>query len=584
MDLRKVRSTFGVALAGLALAIPGVAFAQTSVEGTAIGDQGFYWNTPAEVWIFPHRLGNNDNEVMLQYGAPSTDNELYNLYGLPTYGGSTAASASVQTGKAGGINVEVADHFNVGLWFSEYAAESGAFLGRAIAATGWAGALPGGSDPYSATLESSRKLDLFVSYWLPDAGLETGLRFWWGSAHNHFQRDDSTGYVLIDDDNDPTTDPTEGDVTQAKYGLRDWGLALSGGFSGVQGFRADASVDVSMLGVTWDPSGLDQSYVNAGGMGYGVNLRAHMDMSDKVTVGGFLRYASQSVSMEPLYQRDGGDMYPLFTPDDPGTLPDPSAAAPTDGDPTDATDTGETRSGIKYTETGRHFQATGLVQYRPTSKVKIYGALGTRREGFKSKTSIGSDWSYESGTRAWTLPFVNVGFEGQVTNHLSMLMGATKQWRGVTTETSAVDNRIEDNDSDGPAGVDPAPGSNHTNSTRRQIDTMTSHDDASTSTTSLMLGTRITYGPVQLVGHFDPAYLLRGPYFLSGAGGNMWFWVAMIYDWDYDQDTETGNGTVKYAPHEAEKAVPASAPAPAVHLPPKDTGAAPAAGGQEFDS
>ena len=127
----------------------------------------------------------------------------------------------------------------------------------------------------------------------------------------------------------------------------------------------------------------------------------------------------------------------------------------------------------------------------------------------------------------------------------------------------------------------------NTNANRRLQKTSTSVDDATTSTTSIMLGTRIYYGPVQLVGQLDPSFLTHGPNFLSGQNSNMWFWVSLVYDWDYDKDTESGNGSVKHTPQEPEKA---AEPAVTPHLPYK-TGApgnAPAAPapttGQEFDS
>ena len=114
MARRTVWRQLGNVAALLLLALPGSAWALTSVEGTAIGDQGFYWVTPAEVWIFPHRLGNNDNEVMLQYGTPSTS--LYNLYGSPRFDGS---STSIQTGVGGGFVVELINNFNLAVLFRD---------------------------------------------------------------------------------------------------------------------------------------------------------------------------------------------------------------------------------------------------------------------------------------------------------------------------------------------------------------------------------------------------------------------------------------------------------------------------------
>ena len=65
MDRRRMVSGVGALVAVAMLAIPGAAWALTSVEGAVIGDQGFYWVTPAEVWIFPHRLGNPEEFAAL---------------------------------------------------------------------------------------------------------------------------------------------------------------------------------------------------------------------------------------------------------------------------------------------------------------------------------------------------------------------------------------------------------------------------------------------------------------------------------------------------------------------------------------
>ncbi|MEE8410385.1 MAG: hypothetical protein V3T05_12315, partial [Myxococcota bacterium] len=88
------------------------------------------------------------------------------------------------------------------------------------------------------------------------------------------------------------------------------------------------------------------------------------------------------------------------------------------------------------------------------------------------------------------------------------------------------------------------------------------------STTAFMVGTRIHYGPVQLVGHLNPATLLNGTWLLSGVQSPLWAWVSLIYDWDYDADTESGSGTVHYSPHAAEPGSRAPAAAPVEPAPP----------------
>ena len=150
----------------LLLGLAGTARAQTSVEGVAIGDQGYYWNTPAEVWIFPGRLGSIDNRVSLQYGSPS----------VPTFN-----LEPIQLAPGGGFVLELSDNFNVGLWLSVHDPGLGGFVSRGIGATGWNqyegdGSGPGNStaelemvDPYDAALglDAGRKLDLFLAYAMP---------------------------------------------------------------------------------------------------------------------------------------------------------------------------------------------------------------------------------------------------------------------------------------------------------------------------------------------------------------------------------------------------------------------------------
>src|SRR5262245_31506950 len=79
----------GAVLLGLGVLVSaGPAHALTGVEGVALGDQGYYWDTGSEVWILPHRLANIDNEVFLQVHAgagarPLTPGEL--LLGDPRH-------------------------------------------------------------------------------------------------------------------------------------------------------------------------------------------------------------------------------------------------------------------------------------------------------------------------------------------------------------------------------------------------------------------------------------------------------------------------------------------------------------------
>ena len=123
---REPRGIVGIIAAAtlaVVLALPMQAQALTTAEGAVIGDQGFYWFTPAESWIFPHRIGNTDNRVMIQWDdAPATFSgnpaPWYNTAGRvapdPLSGGFTLTMESVQTGPGGGFILELMEGMNVG--------------------------------------------------------------------------------------------------------------------------------------------------------------------------------------------------------------------------------------------------------------------------------------------------------------------------------------------------------------------------------------------------------------------------------------------------------------------------------------
>jgi hypothetical protein len=134
------------------------------------------------------------------------------------------------------------------------------------------------------------------------------------------------------------------------------------------------------------------------------------------------------------------------------------------------------------------------------------------------------------------------------------MMGAVKRWRGVTVKNHALDERIPSNgDAQGPEGTGTTQGDeDNTNKNRREIEEKAGVD---ASQTEIFLGTRIHYGPLQIVGRMDPGFLLRGLYFLSGGSGDLFAWVNLIYDWDYDSDVASGNGLIvggSPSPHKAE--------------------------------
>ncbi len=599
------------------LAAPQPARALTSVEGSLIGDQNFYWNVPGQAWIFPHTIGNIDNRVMLQLGQPSALRVVQNQLGNALEAGLDRPfqnQLDVQSAAGGGFVLELMDQFNVAMWVSAFSPGLADFVDRGITNTQWGapggdlaipgvdpytsrinGGAPFGSDPANR-LSTGRKLDLFASYWLPDLGVEAGAHLWWGSASFHEKLDDSAGPIDIDVDSNPATGDAQGaeqelDIKESTYSLSDFGIGLGGAYTAIEGFRADLGLDLNMLGVNYEPNGIG-NFLDAGGTGFAINARAHYDLTEKTTIGGFARFGLRNLSFKPKRQRDGGDLRAFFTnlsADQAASLPTPPAAFPS-GDPALGADLVPV-SGIEYNENSNELQVAALGRYTPISRVKLYGALGFRTQSLNADTHVGNAWIAEQTETFSTLPFVNLGFQGKVLDWLDLFLGAKKEWRGSRLEDHYFDSRIP-NDQFGagaPAGTVAPPAGNeaNVNANRRDIK---QYEKVDASVTQLLVGTRVHYGPMQLVGQLDPDLLTRGLYFLSGSAGPTWFWVSLIYDWDYDKDVESGNGTMvaseKPSPHEMEPAAPAPesemAPAPApLPAPEPAPEAAPEEGGFE---
>lgn len=555
-----------IGIASYLLGFAFTAWTMESTEGTLIGDQGYYWTTPAEVWIFPHRLGNIDNRVMLQYN------------------GMNKAFMNVepeQMGPGGGLVLEVAHNLNLGLWLSTYNAPHGLWLDNAVTLMGWntfvgndptsfpddaAPAIPGFQnatdelgliDPYIPGLTAPRKGDLFISYWLENLGLELGLRLWYGSASHKYKPDDSIGPIDIDADSNPNTPgnfPQDIGVNlkdklrikQGHYALSDFGGTLGAGYRGLKDWRADFGLQANGLGVSWEPNGI-KKYVKAAGSNVAVQVRSHYKLSQRWTIGGFFRFAHQAFGVKPLKQRDGGSlkaMYDPVLPDDRSNLPTPDGTPPI-ADPTDPGNELTPVKYLKWTRGQQDFQVAGLVRFNPVSRVQLYAALGVQGSTTKYKLSVKTKWFAEQAIQALALPFLHVGFEGKVFKWLDVFLGATKDWRSVKAANTYFDRRIPANhDAQGPAGTPTNPGEeDNTNAKRRKFTTSVKVNNAATDSTMLMLGTRIHVGPFQLVGHVDPEMLLSGTYVLSGKATNPWLWVSVIYDWDFDTDTSSGNGT-----------------------------------------
>lgn len=575
MSLRNwLRRLFGPTAVASALLASTSAHAFTSIEGTAIGDQGFYWFTPAEVWIFAHRLGNIDNRMALQLGTPSAT--VLNVL-------------DVQRAEGAGLVLELADDLNLGLWASTYVNPTNVVVNNAVNALDFwddgAGADPdlGNFDPRDPTVASPRKIDLFASYWLADLGLETGLHLWFGSDHNSFTADDSLGPIDIDvDSNSPFGTEDEAlSVKESTYSHSDLGIGLGAGYRAIEGLRADFGLDFNMLGVTWEPNGIN-NFADVGGTGLAFNARAHYDLAKSWTVGGFFRFATESLGVEPLRQRDGGDL-PAADETSDANLPTPNNMGAAQPLP-EAAYQGEATPvrGIKYEQGRGHVQLAGLVRYQPSSRVSVYGAAGFDHRSTSEKISVGSTWSVEETIATTALPFVNMGMSGHLFSWLELMFGATKRWQATTTDFEGFDSRIPD-DSNAQGGGAPAQGSeDNTNANRRRFSESSSVGSAPTE---VMVGTRLWYGPFQLVGHVNLPVILNGTYILSGQADPVWAWVSLVWDWDHDADVASGNGTLLYTPGAPAAPAPAPAAAPAQEQPgyrsPYD---APPAGGAQQDS
>ncbi len=506
------------------------AYALGSVEAINLGDQGYYWDTGAEVWILPQRLSNVDNRAMLQWfgggaGALSGNtiagagpaNGLYNL---------TAAQAST----GGGLVLELSDNFNMGVWFSafnpDFMGGGSTFTDRAISATGYTdGPIP--QDTFNSSL-AERKVDLFLSYGLKN-GLDLGLRLWFGSTGNTNTPDDSTGPLAIDELSDGTI--VNRNSAASRYTLTDFGLGVGLGFSGIEGMRFDFGGEIGLQDVGWRPNSL--GYASIGGVNFAINLRSHIELSKVWTIGGFARVGVSSMKFKPKKQRDGGNLLEWDrssddTVDTPSTL---GAGLATDNN-------GETPAGLKYNESRGEWQVGFLAKAKPNSKATLHAVIGVGGNSIAAKASIRSDYLRESKASLQALPFVQISLTGHVVDYLDVYLAAGKRWQSRTRKFNGFDVRIPDNDS-GQGGTPPTPIDN-TNRLRR---TYTRSRTASANTTTLSFGARYHVQGLAMQMQIDPAALLRGPYFITGtAGAAPFFWLSASYDWDQQDDIESGNG------------------------------------------
>lgn len=551
--------------------LPATAQAFDSVEGAVLGDQTPYFNFGGTVFYFPQTMHYVDNRVTLQLGNASAD--YMNL-------------RPEQRGEGVGLTVEALDGMNFGLWISRYQnsmAETlvgggsiqtpfgtGLSVPGAVSTDGWGANATGALNPVDASniapanAAASRKLDLFWSWAMSDE-LLLGARLWWGSANFGVQNDDSTGPVAIDVDGQTGTADETFNVEKGTYGNNDFGLSLGGSFLGIPGLTLDGAVDVNIMGVDWSPNGFND-YVEAGGMGFGLNARAAYDMAENWQIGGFVRFANSSLSFEPKRALDGSQLFaPDETTDD--TLGDPSRGAPPQPDPdavagVDAAGKPLTPvEGSKYSISQRELQAAFTGVWTPNSLARLYGSMGLRWDRYADRYEVGDFWFDEQATNFATLPFFNVGVAGRVFSWLDFRVGASRRWVTASVERTAEDTRIPDNNQ-GQGAVDPAVPEGNTNANRRTIEESATVDlSSTTSATIVSAGALVHYKAFQISGELSKSFLTDGLNFVSGSVNPLYAWVSFIVDWDYEQDAEAGfgDGTRRFSPHQAAADVPPAA-------------------------
>ncbi|MCK5688491.1 hypothetical protein KAI87_04430 [Myxococcota bacterium] len=518
--------------------------ALTSVEGTTLGDQAPYWHTRAEAWTFSHRLGQMDNEALLQLGTYSGTGPVYNL-------------KAEQRESGGGFILELMEKVNIGLWISLYQYNDlNAFVANGVAGTGWnnyeaAAADLAAADPYDGggnLLSASRKLDLFASWWMDALALETGFHLTWGSTSFKQELDDSAGQVEIDEDSDITTGTAPVgyedslDIDKSVFSVSDLGLAFGAGWTGLENVRLDASLGMNFYSIGWEPNGLDD-YLDAGGYQIEANLRAHYKLSSLWTVGAYLTGSNRSLGFKPLRQRDGGTLDAADGGED-ANLPDPDWTTPPVA--SGSAEPGNVK-GLTYTEGLAHIQLAALARFNPNSKVALYGSAGLDYSSAIYRLDVGDLWYAEYKNSLMAMPFMHLGFQGEINEYGDLLIGATKRWQSAATHIHNYDSRIPKDDNAQGGGVPADPNLDATNVNRREIEEYAAQD---ISTTTLLIGTRLHYKAIQIIGQLNPAIFLNGPYFISGATTSpMIGWLSLIYDWDFHNSAaESASAT---SPHDA---------------------------------
>ena len=588
---------------GLVLGICSTAFSFDGGVGTAIGDQGSDFRTGQEVFMFPQGLFNIDERVVLQYVSGDFLGRALDVStlmgGNPNHQSTLYNSAAEELANGGGFVVAVDPNLQVGMWVGLYAPTYGAFLARGMNETGWTDFVGvnnneelEGMDPYEAGLEPARKLDLFAAYRLDD--LDVGLRLWWGSTSTSYFPDDQYGPVNIDSfsggqavDGETELPGDEVEIAEGTFSLKDFGIGLGAGYSGLDGARIDFGLQFGMPSSTYEPNGISDFYELAGHL-FKIKVRGMYEISSNLEVGASLGFNSQGTTFKPLKQRDGGDLVdfdpePLEADGNPVFLDSPGASGSSNTMPSPAQCLGGDQQysnhhgpqglqgsefagnelcpvyGAQYDEGMSQFDFSVLAQYEPVPQVTLYSAVGLGYVAAKKKASVvnnkgNEEWYIEDTISSLATPFIRVGFQGEVTKWFDVMMGVSRRWQQFSVAREGYDSRITDDDiGPGENGTTPVGNENNVNANRQTYNESSSYD---ASITQASLGFRAHYSGLQLVAHLDANALFNGVYFISGkaADSSPLTWINIIYDWDYDRDGNEGNGTFT-SPHAPRSAV-----------------------------
>lgn len=579
----------------LMLGAPSGGMAFDGGAGISLGDQGSDFRTGQEVFLFPQGLFNLDERVVLQLvhaDSPWKALDATTLWGEAS-GHSTILYNTPPEEMAGGAGFVLSPRANlqIGGWFGQYAPGYGAFLDRGFKALGWTRHVgvdlnADGSnetndlkaaDPYNASVEPGRKLDLFAAYRLAD--WELGLRLWWGSDSVTESPDNSTGPVNLypSSGGDIGEVPAEHEVDTSVFGLREIGMGLGAGYTPTSDSRVDLGLQWGTLGATYTPNGLE-GFMDSSGFNLNAKLRGMVRVASTLEVGGAMAYRHSGMMFKPRKQRDGGELVdmdeqPLSANGRPVYLDPPGATASKNVMPGSADCSGSGGQyatqhgpqgqvgsayagnelcpvyGAQYEEGMGQFDLSILTRYRPTSRVTFWGAVGLGRIGGSRKVSVGGDkWYIEDFISSWALPSMRVGFQGELSSWLDVTLGVHRRWQRWQRAREGYDSRIPD-DEQGPLaqGATGAGNENNVNGNRRRYTSASVEDSSVTQT---MLGIRMHYRGIQLVAQVSPDILFNGPYLAFGkeAASAPLTWVNLIYGWNAAETTPPADGA-SLSPH-----------------------------------